>query len=370
MSGKKDSLTKYSSHVIKVQTTRCWPIRAGAGIVNQLREHFDFSGYSSIVLITDTNVNKLYGQYAIETLEATGKRVSIFTLPAGERAKSLRQAERGYKFLLEANIDRRGLICSLGGGVVGDLAGYIAATYLRGIDYIQLPTTLLAQVDSSIGGKVGVNFSGKKNMIGSFYQPRAIICDVDFLKSLPRTEIRNSMAEVIKYALAMDNELFHTLDQRGEEEFTIAELADIVMRCCYLKASIVEIDETEQSGQRAILNFGHTVGHAIEAVGRLRRQSHGEAVAVGMMAAARISRQLGMLDGDSVDRIEKLLLQFGLPTYCQKANPDDLIEAIRFDKKTTLGETGWVLLEGIGEGVVNQPVEKNLVREVLTEICR
>ena len=258
----------------------------------------------------------------------------------------------------------------MGGGVVGDTGGYIAATYLRGIDYIQLPTTLLAQVDSSIGGKVGVNFSGKKNMVGSFYQPKAIICDVAILKSLPPAEMRNGMAEVIKYALAMDKGLFRILDQKREGELTTAELKDIVMRCGALKAGIVEVDETERSGQRAILNFGHTVGHALEAATELKGQSHGEAVAIGMMAAARISGQVGILDISNIYKIESLLLKFGLPTSCPGINPEDLITAIRFDKKTTLGQTGWVLLEGIGRGVVNQPVEESIVKKVLREICR
>lgn len=370
MSGRKDSLAKCSSHVIEVETVKRCPIIVGDGILNGLDGYFDFSGYSSIVLIADSSVKRRYGQYVMKALEATGKKVSMFTLPVGERAKSLRVATRGYRFLLENNVDRRALICTLGGGVVGDLGGYIAATYLRGIDYLQLPTTLLAQVDSSIGGKVGVNFGGKKNMIGSFYQPRAIISDVAFLKSLPPAEMRNGMAEVIKYALAMDEELFRILDQKGEKEFTTAELEDTVMRCCYLKAGIVEVDETERSGQRAILNFGHTVGHALEAATKLQGQSHGEAVTIGMMAAARISEQVGMLDQSNIHRIENLLLKFGLSTYCKGVNPDDLFEAIRFDKKTTLGQTGWVLLKGIGKGVVNQLVAENVVRRVLMEICQ
>jgi 3-dehydroquinate synthetase len=169
-------------HTIKLKTVRRCPIIVGEGILNRVEEYFDFSGYSSIVLITDNNVKRLYGKEVMKALGATGKRVLMFTLPVGERAKSLRIVERGYRFLLENNIDRKGLICALGGGVVGDAGGYIAATYLRGIDYIQLPTTLLAQVDSSIGGKVGVNFSGKKNIVGSFYQPRAVVCDVALLK--------------------------------------------------------------------------------------------------------------------------------------------------------------------------------------------
>jgi 3-dehydroquinate synthase len=356
-------------YTIKLETVRRCPIIVGEGVLKRLEEHFDFSGYSSIVLITDTKVKRLYAQEVMKALGATRKKLSLFTLPVGERAKSLRQIEGGYRFLLENNVDRKGLICALGGGVVGDTSGYIAASYLRGIDYIQLPTTLLAQVDSSIGGKVGVNFSGKKNMVGSFYQPRVIIGDVALLKSLPLAEMRNGLAEVIKYALAMDNGLFRTLEQRGEK-LTTTELKDIVVRCCRLKAGIVEVDEREISGQRAILNFGHTIGHALEAATHFHKLSHGEAVAIGMTAAARISAQLGMLEPGNVPKIEKLLLKFGLPTSCQKVKPDDLITTIRFDKKTTLGETGWVLLKGIGRGVTNQPVAEDTVKRVLKEICR
>ncbi|NQT30704.1 MAG: 3-dehydroquinate synthase [Deltaproteobacteria bacterium] len=367
MMSRKENSTEY---VIKLETVRRCPIVVGDGIINQLERYFDFSGYSGIALLTDTTVQKLYGQRVMKALEATGKKMSLLTLPVGERAKSLNTVERGYRFLLENNIDRKGLICALGGGVVGDVAGYLASTYLRGINYIQLPTTLLAQVDSSIGGKVGVNFGGKKNMVGSFYQPSAIIGDVALLKSLPPAEMRNGLAEVIKYGLAMDGELFRLLDQKKEREFTTAELKDIVIRCCRLKAGIVEVDETERTGQRAILNFGHTVGHALEAATKLQELSHGEAVAIGMAAAARISVEVGGLDRSNIPVIENLLSRFGLPVYCQGVNPEDLIGATRFDKKTTRGQTGWVLLKGIGNGVTNQPVADDVVRKVLTEICR
>ncbi len=367
MTSQKQDSTEYT---IKLETVKHCPIIIGEGTVNQLEQYFDFSGYSGIVLITDTTVKKLYGQYVMKALETTSKKVSLFTLPVGERAKSLSTVERGYKFLLDNNIDRKGLICALGGGVAGDVAGYIAATYLRGIDYLQLPTTLLAQVDSSIGGKVGVNFSGKKNMVGSFYQPRAVFCDVTLLKTLPPAEMRNGLAEVIKYGLAMDEELFRTLDQKAGREFTTAELKDIVMRCCRLKAAVVEADETERTGQRAILNFGHTAGHALEAATNFQAQSHGEAVAIGMMAAARISEEVGMLEQSNIPKIQNLLLKFGLPTYYRGVNPEELIAAIRFDKKTTLGQTGWVLLKSIGKGVVNQPVAEAVVRGVLKEIYR
>ena len=334
MTARKENPAEY---VIKLETVRRCPIIIGSGILGRLGDYFDFSGYSGIALLTDTSVKKLYGQSLLAVLEATGKKVSMLTLPVGEKSKSLSTVERGYQFLLENNVDRKGLICALGGGVVGDVAGYIAATYLRGVDYVQLPTTLLAQVDSSIGGKVGVNFSGKKNMVGSFYQPSAIIGDVALLKSLPPNEMRNGLAEVIKYGLAMDEELFRLLDQKKGFGLNTAELQDIVMRCCRLKAIIVEADETERTGQRAILNFGHTVGHALEAATKFQGRSHGEAVAIGMVAAARISEQVGMLDQSNITKIENLLSKFGLSIYCQGINPDELVEVIRFDKKTTKG---------------------------------
>jgi 3-dehydroquinate synthase len=365
---KRRPATEYS-RVIKIETVRTCPITVGTNLIDELGECFDFSGYSSIVLITDTGVNKLYRPSVTAALEATGRRLSTLVLPVGERAKSLRMAEHGYQFLLERNTDRKGLICTLGGGVVGDLGGYLAATYLRGVDYIQLPTTLLAQIDSSIGGKVGINFGGKKNLVGSFYQPRAIIADVSFLKSLTPAEMRNGLAEAIKYGLAMDAALFQMFEQK-ETEFTTDEMVDIVRRCSSLKASIVEADETERSGQRAILNFGHTVGHAVEAVTGLRARSHGEAVAIGMMAAARISEQAGMLDSHSRQRAGTVLQKYGLPTGCREANPDDLLKAIHFDKKTTSGQTAWVLLRSIGNGAVNQRVKDNMVKDVLKEICR
>jgi 3-dehydroquinate synthase len=357
-------------YTIKLETVRRCPVIIGDGIINRLGDYFDLSPYSAIALITDSNVQKLYGLKVIKALEAAGKKVSLLTLSVGERAKSLKTVERGYRFLLESNIDRRGLICALGGGVVGDTAGFIAASYLRGIDYIQLPTTLLAQVDSSIGGKVGVNFSGKKNMVGGFYQPKAVVTDVALLKTLPPAEMRNGLAEVVKYGLAMDGELFQLLDQKKENEFTTAELKDIVTRCCRLKAGIVEIDEREQTGKRAILNFGHTIGHAIEAAANLRKLSHGQAVAIGMAAVARLSAEAGRFDHSNITKIESLLAKFGLPIRCPGISPDDLMASTRFDKKTTGGRTGWVLLEDIGKGITNQPVREGVVRRVLKEICQ
>jgi len=360
----------YKKIPLEIEANKSLSVIIGAGILGNLNDFFDFDEYSSIILITDTATGKLYGQQVTSALKATGKRVLTFTVPRGESSKSLKEAERGFRFLMNNNVDRKALLCVLGGGVVGDLGGYIAATYLRGLDYIQLPTTFLAQVDSSIGGKVGVNFGGKKNIIGSFYQPRTIISDVTFLQSLPVEEMRNGVAEVIKYGLAMDEGLFHKLSDRKAGEFTSSELMGIVERCGILKATVVEADEAERSGLRAILNFGHTVGHAIEAVASSWGQRHGEAIAIGMVAAAKISERMQMIDSGSVKTITDTLARYNLPTHCHEMTPNELLEAMRFDKKATQGEVRWVLLERIGGGVINCIVEEGVVKEVLSEICQ
>ena len=360
----------YRKIPVDIKTIKSLSIIVGDGITSNLSDYFSFGAYSSLVLVTDKTTEKLYGQQVTEALKATKKRVLILSFPAGERSKSLSQVERGYRFLIDNGVDRNALLCVLGGGVVGDVGGYIASTYLRGIDYIQLPTTLLAQVDSSIGGKVGINFTGKKNMVGSFYQPKAVISDIAFLESLPAQEIRNGMAEVIKYGLAMDKELFNRVSNREKREFAPTEMIDIIEQCSYLKAKIVEADETDRSGLRAILNFGHTVGHAVEATTAFKKQRHGEAVAIGMIAASKISERLGMLKRQSVQKIDKVLKQFGLPTRCPETSPPELLEAMQFDKKATEGQLKWVLLKEIGQGVTNCTVGEDVVTEVLAEVCQ
>ncbi|MFC2069533.1 3-dehydroquinate synthase, partial [Chloroflexota bacterium] len=319
---------------IEIKKIKTWPIIIGIGIINDIQNLFNFEPYSSIILMTDVITEKLYGKHMRNALAATRKKVLTFIIPGGENSKTLPEATRGYRFLLDNAIDRKALLCIMGGGVVGDLCGYIAATYLRGIDYIQVPTTFLAQVDSSIGGKVGVNFGDKKNMVGGFYQPRAIISDITLLQSLPAEEWQNGMAEVIKYGLSMDKDLFHTLASRTASEFSPNELINIVELCARLKTEIVIEDETEISGVRAILNFGHTIGHAIEALTNLHGPSHhGRAVVVGMMGAAKISERMGIFNNNDILKIEAVFNAFDLSAHCHGIDPEDLIKAIRFDKK-------------------------------------
>ncbi|MFH0942227.1 MAG: 3-dehydroquinate synthase [Chloroflexota bacterium] len=353
----------------QITATRSWSVFIGRGLAGRIGDFIDLRPYSSLVLVTDQTTGRLYGDQVGTILEQSGKKVVKLSLTTGEAAKSFEHLAEGYRCLLENGIDRNALMVVLGGGVVGDVAGYLAASYLRGIDYLQLPTTLLAQVDSAIGGKVGINFGGKKNMVGSFYQPKAIISDIDFLKSLPPAEMRNGLAEVVKYGLAMDKDLFERLERKKDADFKPAELVSIIERCSALKARVVMADETERTGERAILNFGHTVGHALEAACGLEGQ-HGVAVSFGMVAASKISARLGMLAGDSLPGIGAVLNKFGLPTRTTRVSPPELLANIKFDKKVSGGEPRWVLLAEVGRGVVNCKVPEAVVSQVLSEVCR
>ncbi|RJQ40877.1 MAG: 3-dehydroquinate synthase [Dehalococcoidia bacterium] len=353
----------------KITVTRAWSVYLGRGLAGRIGDFVDLKAYSSLVLVTDETTDRLYGEPVAAILAQSGKKVLRFSLPVGEIAKSPESLAEGYTFLMENGVDRSALLVILGGGVPGDAGGYLAASYLRGIDYIQVPTTLLAQVDSAIGGKVGVNFGGKKNMVGSFYQPKTIIADVDFLKSLPPQEMRNGLAEILKYGLAMDKDLFERLEHKKDADFKAAELIPIIERCAALKAKVVMADETERTGARAILNFGHTIGHALEAASNLEGQ-HGAAVSFGMVVASRISARLGMLSASATPRIEAVLKKFGLPVHAPQVTPGELLANLKFDKKTSGGEPRWVLLAEIGRGVVNCKVPQALVSQVLAEVCR
>jgi 3-dehydroquinate synthase len=355
---------------IGFQTDKSVNIVVGHGVAGQIGDYVDLERYSAVILLADAEAAKLYGDDVTRTLEKAGRRVLSIIVPSGESSKSLNQLEKCYQLLAEHNIDRDGLLCALGGGVTGDLGGFLAGSYLRGIDYIQLPTTLLAQVDSSIGGKTGINFGGHKNIIGIFNQPKIIIADTAFLESLPPREISSASAEIIKYGAAMDSELFEKLARRDKGEFSRDELPAIIARAATLKAQIVAADETDRLGKRAILNFGHTVGHAVEAATSLRKIRHGEAVSIGMAAAARISGLLNMLATDDIIRLENLLRLFNLPIRCPDLAPATLLTAMQADKKMSGQSLKWVLLEGIGQGTTGNIVPGDIVKTVLGEICR
>lgn len=321
------------------------------------------------VIITDTNVGRLVAKPTFNALVKAGFSPVLIVVPAGETAKSLKSVQTCYDQLAEHRLERKSFIIALGGGVVGDLAGFVAATYLRGIPFVQVPTTLLAQVDSSVGGKVGVNLKAGKNLVGAFYQPRLVLCDLETLRSLPEREFRAGLAEVIKYGIIYDAQLFARLERDLPKllQRNPAALAAIVARCCEIKAEVVGQDETEV-GLRAILNFGHTIGHGLEAISHYGRFLHGEAIAIGQVAAARLSAATTGFPPCDVGRIHDLFVRAGLPTHV-KLNPAGhrrLFAAMQLDKKVTAGELRFVLIERIGKVVWGQKVPATLIEQALS----
>ena len=331
---------------------RSYDIKIAPGLINRFgRECARLKLGPRCAIITDTNVGKRYAKAVFNSLATAGFSPSLIIVQPGEAAKSLKTVQSCYDQLAVHRLERKSFIVALGGGVVGDLAGFLAATYLRGIAFVQTPTTLLAQVDSSVGGKVGVNLNAGKNLVGAFYQPRLVACDLDTLKTLPDREFRAGLAEVIKYGIIYDAKLF-TLIERDLPRLLKREpkmLAGVVARCCEIKAEVVGKDETED-GPRAILNFGHTIGHAIEAVSGYGRFLHGEAIAIGQIAVARISRSVLGLPERDLERIIRLFRRVGLPTTVRlrAGQRPKLFAAMRLDKKVRGGEINFVLAKKIG----------------------
>lgn len=323
-----------------------------------------------VFLITDSNISDLYTPTVIQNLTLAGFDPHLYVVPAGETSKSLSQLSAIYDWLIEQHAERREAIIALGGGVVGDLVGYAAATYLRGVPLVQVPTSLLAQVDAAIGGKTGINHPKGKNLIGAFYQPRLVLADPATLLTLPVRERTEGWAEVVKYGIILDAELFAQLEAHADTLRDIAHppaalLCPIIARCIALKAEIIEEDEREQ-GRRAILNYGHTVAHALENVAGYGEWLHGEAVSLGMVVAATIAQQAGMFSDVDVARQNRLLQALGLPiAYKGTVGPGDILAAIQVDKKVAGKQVHWIMPRRIGAVVVT-PMPDDLVRRVIT----
>ena len=323
-------------------------------------------------LITDTHVAPLYAAAAERSLRKAGFEPIRITVSAGETAKSLKTVQSCYDQLAQHRLERRSFIVALGGGVAGDLAGFVAATYLRGISFVQVPTTLLAQVDSSVGGKVGVNLAAGKNLVGAFHQPKLVLCDLDTLRTLPKREFLAGLAEVIKYGIISDAALFKRIERdlakilRKDSKV----LTEVVARCCSIKAEVVGHDETE-SGLRAILNFGHTIGHAIENISGYGKFLHGEAISIGQVAAASLSSQLTGLRADEAERIRTLFIRAGLPVALKldASRRAKLLAAMKLDKKVSGGQVKFVLAKKIGRVVWGQQVESEALNSALNTVC-
>ncbi len=360
--------------VVKVPLgDRTYSIQIGEGLLARLGpECRRLRLGNRCALITDATVARWHAPAAEASLRRAGFDCLRVTVPAGEKAKSLGHLEDCCDQLAKHRLERKSFIVALGGGVVGDLAGFVAATYLRGVPFVQVPTTLLAQVDSSVGGKVAVNLKAGKNLVGAFYQPRLVLCDLDTLRTLPRREYRAGLAEVIKYGVIRDAALFRRLegDLPRLLELDPSTVAAVVARCCQIKAEVVGQDETE-SGLRAILNFGHTIGHAIENSAGYGKYLHGEAIAIGQAAAAWLSQRLLGLPARDADRIVDLLQAAGLPVRLPLpgARRARLLQAMKLDKKVSAGEVRFVLARRLGEAVWGQSVSAAPLDEALAAVA-
>jgi len=347
---------------------RDYTIHVSDNAIEEIGSLYDFAAYSKVFIVTDSVVGPLLLDKLIAALPVTADSI---TLPIGDGQKSIKSIETIWTAMHAAGCDRKSLVINLGGGVIGDLGGFAAATYMRGVDFLNVPTTLLAQVDSSVGGKTGFNFDGIKNLVGTFDQPIGVVIDTGTLTTLPKREFLSGFAEIIKHGLVSDKAYFEQATAKLPLEFSQDELADIISRSCEIKAEVVEHDETE-TGARKLMNFGHTVGHAIEALSLGAEQPllHGEAVSIGMVAEAAISQQLGMLAESEFHEIEQALSNAGLPIKMNDSSVDKLLEKMRSDKKNDSGNINFTLLKGIGSAVYDQRVEQSAIIEALHAVMR
>lgn len=350
---------------------RAYSIRIGGGLIGDAGHYAALRGRRAM-LLTDANVAAIYLDPVIRALGLT--REQALVLPAGEIQKTWDQASRVLDWLLEARLGRDGALVVLGGGVMGDLGGFVAAIYQRGIDFLQIPTTLLAQVDSSVGGKTAVNHARGKNLIGAFHQPIAVIADTGTLSTLPPRELRAGMAEVVKYGLLADSPLFAWVEKNLDRIMALEAqfIGETIERCCAIKARIVGLDEREAmtGGPRTLLNLGHTFGHAIETYTGYGEWLHGEAVAVGLCMAADLSHRLGWIKAADVERTTRLIARIGLPVVPPAGmRVEDFVRLMGLDKKVKGGQLRLVLLRGIGEATLSSDFDQALLAATLERFC-
>lgn len=345
----------------KIRALNQYDIFIGTDTIIQLPGLVNLNKYSNIFTIIDPAVEKHLTNRIERSLN---RKINKIEVAAGEKNKNIETVQKIWKALKEFGCDRKSLVINIGGGVVGDMGGFAASTFMRGVDFLQIPTTLLAQVDASVGGKVGINFSGIKNLIGTFQQPVAVIIDVNALSTLPPREFISGFAEIIKHGLIADKRYFQLVTGKKPLEFSTEELVKIIERSCKIKANIISADEKE-GGPRKKLNFGHTIGHAVESLSQETTHPllHGEAIGIGMIAEGRISKDIGLLSSKDYQIMEQSLINAGLPVSCNLP-VDRILEKIISDKKTEKGETKWTLLKGIGQAVYDQQVDLSIIRKV------
>lgn len=351
---------------------RSYPIMISPGCLANIGDLLrNIEPATKILVVSDDHVAAFYGEQVLAGLGKAGFRAELFQIRPGEASKTIETAMSVYTKAIEWGMDRKSLFLALGGGVVGDLTGFVAATYLRGIPFIQVPTSLLAQVDSSVGGKVAIDHPLGKNLIGAFYQPQAVIIDPELLRTLPEREYCAGLAEVIKYGAIADKEFFGYLLE--EQETILARnpnvLGEIIRRSCQIKANIVEKDEKDTS-LRMVLNFGHTIAHALEAGFGFERYNHGEAVAIGMVGAALLSSRMGFCTPDVVASLRDCIVRFRLPTKVVGGSPIDYRGYMERDKKNIGGETQWILLLDIGKTMICNDISETMIHDIMAEIIQ
>ena len=343
-----------------------YPIYVGSGILHRLRERVSARSYSQVLVLTDEQVEEHWGEVIGDLLP----EASFLTVPAGEETKTLVTVAEIWETLLEAGADRETLLINLGGGMISDLGGYVASCFMRGIRFVNVPTSLLAQVDASVGAKTGINFAGVKNCIGTFCRPDAVIIDAETLTTLDRAQWSAGLAEMIKHGFIYDEGYLTKIEKALKKEWTPKEFEKLIADSCRLKATIVQEDEKER-GIRKLLNFGHTIGHAIEAVAAASHEPylHGEAVALGMLAESRIAEAQGILDASSVNRLEAVLTKAELPTrFDQELDIEELIHMTSFDKKKSGEFVQYTLPDAPGSARINQRVTPEELEEALQSL--
>jgi 3-dehydroquinate synthase len=348
-----------------------YPVYVGWGLIVQMGKRLlDIGLKGPAYLVSDEGLYPKHVRYVQQVLEQSGIATHVYIVPRGEATKNLDMVRNILDWLIEHRVERRHVVIALGGGMVGDLAGYVAATCLRGLNLVQVPTSLLAMVDASIGGKVAVNLPQGRNLVGAFYQPRMVLADVSMLSTLGERECREGWTEAIKHGLILDRDLFETFEEHADKISALEPdvTTTVIRRSMAIKAQVVSEDERE-ADRRILLNYGHTIGHALETVAGYGRYYHGEAVSVGMMGAAMIGCRLGMTGDDIVRRQQDVLVRFGLPVSCPGADIEALWDAMGRDKKMAGGTIRWVLLGGLGRAVVRRDVPTDIVTDVLRELA-
>ena len=348
---------------------RSYDIEIGGSLLDGLASRIQqIRAVTHAVIITDSNLQN-YSQAIDASFSTAGIRTNAFVVPAGERSKSIQQISTLWDELLACSTDRKSIVVAVGGGVIGDLAGFVAASFTRGLDFVQVPTSLLAMVDSSVGGKVGINLTGAKNMVGHFWQPLHVAIDLGVLQTLPDRDYRSGLAEIIKYGVILDEEFFDYLENSVAKinDRDANTLSEIIRQSCRLKAHVVENDERETTGLRAVLNYGHTFAHAFEAVCGYGELMHGEAVSIGMLCASRLAESMGRITPNDTRRQFDLLAAVRLPTKVPKSDIDQLVAAMQKDKKVAHGKLRFILPSRIGHVELVSDVDEALVRAAIAD---